>query len=332
MNFLKFFLSIAIFYVFIAKIEAQETKLFVISTYDYKEALAKDRNRPGKDSDKHPYDFLVATVDSKKNYTIEQVSGYHEGVLKTYKRRNTLLFVHGDGANMDELIPLMSQVPDLYNVNVILFAWPAQEIRGFFGIPNYNQAKKNASYVFDSFIHTINHIRNCDSVKQGNITLMFHSLGNLFARQYAHYIVNNINESVFFDNIILNAPAVISENHEIWTDALALKAKKNVFLNFNKNDRTLKATDFFIEHQDLLGKDIKTPYANNINYIDFSETLKAATSYNDSHTYFIDVVPYQNQKVKNYYHAIINGEIFNVNGDVVFCQDTLAPNIFEFKN
>ncbi len=314
----------------VCQLQAQKVDLFVVTTYDYKKAIQEDLNKPGQNTDKHPYSFLHVVVDSNKNYTIEELKDYHEGIVKTYKRRNTLLFVHGDGANFNELIPLMSQVPNLYNVNVILFAWPAQELKGFFGIPNYNQAKRNTSLVFNSFIHTVNHIRNCDSIGQGNVTLMFHSLGNLFAKQYAHYIVNNIEESKFFDNIVLNAPAVVSEGHELWADALTLKAKKNVYLNFNKNDRTLKATDFFIERQDLLGKDITSPYAQKIVYMDFSNTLKDATTYEDSHTYFLDIVPSTNEKVKNYYKTIVNGKTPEIK-EPVFTQDTVVSNMFLFK-
>ncbi len=306
---------------------SQSVDLFVVSTYNYREAMASDLNRPGPGSDKHPYSFLHVKVAPDKTFSIEEVGSYHEGIQRTYKRRNTLLFVHGDGANINELVPLMSQVPDLYDVNVILFAWPAQEIKGITGIRNYHKAKENAAFVFDSFVHTLRHIQNCDSIAQGNVTLMFHSLGNLFAKQYAHYIVNNLDECVLFDNIILNAPAVVCEDHELWADVLSLKVKKGVYLNFNRNDRILKSVDTFLEHQSLLGRDVTAPYARKITYTDFSDVLKDASSYNDSHTYFIDVIPARNPGVMSYYRAVINGFDPDLGNRNIFRRDPVVTGM-----
>ncbi len=307
--------------------QAQSHEMLVICTYDYKEAIKKQKNCPLKNR----FSYLYISVDSNKHYTIKEINSYQEGIARIYKDRNTLVFVHGDGSNIDDLVLRFGQLSALYDVNLILFAWPAQEIK-WNGIRNYKQSKKNVSTVFDAFTTTIHDIQNNNQLKQNNITIMFHSLGNLFAKNYAHYIINHLEEPAVFDNIVLNAPSAINGGHELWTDILAIKAKKGVYLNFNENDKMLKIADLFIEHKSLLGQNPELPLANHITYVNFSDILKNYTSYSESHTYFLGEIPSEKAIVKDYFNTILNGKNVDFTDSDSFKKNDLIPVGFDMLN
>src|SRR6056297_2503003 len=172
-----------------------------------------------------------------------------------------ILFVHGDGKSFKDAAVRGLKIQHIYDVNVIVFAWPSKMTNGT-GIKNVKNSKKNIETGINSFRDLLIMIQKYKKEHQwpgidNHISLFLHSLGNYYL-EYAvnNSLLKNIDDELF-DNLILNAAAVEQEGHVDWLSRLDIQ--KRIYVNSNKHDFTLNGLRLFSKAGKLLGERVKHP-------------------------------------------------------------------------
>lgn len=309
---MKKHVTIVLFVIAIAlQIQAQKpNKIAVVCVYDYKEAIVTGKNSsiPGC---QQPIYYLVGTADSIC-YEISERKNFSQMIKETCSSKNLLVYVHGDSYNIDGLLKAASILPDLYNTDILLFAWAAEE-RPTNVIRNYKLARENARQSTSRFAETMDSIKQFASKEGVNCVVLFHSLGNLFAKYHAHHLINNPSPNIGISNFIVNAACVYEEDHYIWLDVLANNVTNKVYVMRNEKDQILQSASTFIESEKLLGRTKITVPSKKAIYIDFTETLKGEANFQTSHSYFYQDIPHKIPTVKSLYNTIIHNEHLDLN-------------------
>ncbi|MBS4014423.1 MAG: alpha/beta hydrolase [Bacteroidetes bacterium] len=103
------------------------------------------------------------------------------------KQGNWLVFVHGDAKTFDEAVLSGCEIRSIYNVNVVVFAWPSKD-KIINGYKNFSTSKKNVEksiYHFNSLICFLKQLReeNTEFFENNGLSLFLHSLGNLYLQK-----------------------------------------------------------------------------------------------------------------------------------------------------
>lgn len=67
-----------------------------------------------------------------------------------------------------------------------------------------------------------------------------------------------------------------------------------------------------------LGEDPEMPFANNANYVSFTEAVGASLPPGPSHSYFFASVTEASDRIRTYYTTIINGNEVNFENEDMF--------------
>ena len=287
-------------------IYAQDTpKTVIVCTYNYK--------LPTKERviDESNVRYLISTYDKTSSITLLEKNDFSSTLEEAFSKKNILLFVHGDDFDIDKLAMRSTDISELYNVNTICFAWSSYKTSRN-SIKNYNISKKNVDLCFSHFLQLVDSLNNYVIKNNVKASVIFHSLGNIFAQKYASFLENNLDKYQPFTNVIINSACVLAKDHAFWIDILCRKTSNKVYITVNKNDKILKLASTFIEYKPLLGKNPGRNTSQNAYYIDFTNVLKNVS--NDkkmpsSHTYFISYPPRENSEIKNFYDKLFNSDL-----------------------
>ncbi|MDD4847178.1 MAG: DUF1460 domain-containing protein [Bacteroidales bacterium] len=292
-----------------------QRNIAVVCMYNYNDAL-----ETGLSSIDTVLHYLVAKCNRQGKYDIEEVPHFDTMMQKVKTDRNLLCFVHGFNSNIDEIIENSALFTAAYDVDLLVFAWPSYETKGKY-IRNYKQSRENVIYCIPNFSKTMSqvakYLRTNEDVRG---TLMFNSLGNLFAKKYAQYLINNVydkNDFPQFENVILNAPCIFERDHDIWSDMLNRMTAKHFYVTQNGNDGVLKAASIFIEGGPLLGQADIVTHSEKLKYIDFTEILKNSP-YKKAHGYYEERNLLEIPNTFTFYYLILNGYTPYFN-DTTFC-------------
>ena len=239
------------------------TKTVIVCTYNYKLP-------PQKRTTNDKIHYIVSTCYKTSVITLTEKKDFSSAMDEAFLPKNILLFVHGDGFDIEKLAFRAADFPELYNINTILFAWSSYK--------NYNNSKKNIDLDFPYFLQLVDSIKNYAMKNNVKASVIFHSLGNIFAQKYAFYLENNPDVQQPFTNIIINSACIPTKDHIFWVDVLCQKASNNVYITVNKNDKILKLASIFKERKQILGKNQGGKISENANYIDFTNDLKNVSS------------------------------------------------------
>jgi len=242
-------------------------------------------NRPFTKNDKNGVlfpneiaDYRIVTylevACSGNTWFVKQIQDLDAGLDSLPDDKDILLFVHGHGKDFLRSVPRAYKLKKRYDVNLILFDWPARN-RNF----NKSLARvRRCSGNFYNLLLDINDYKKKDDHKNQKISIIAHSLGNYFL---THMVVNGNNQylqEIFIDNLILFAPAIRSKEHG---EALSqLTFAKNKYVTINQNDRILRGAHSLTSGK-MLGNFLIQPYASNTEYIHFTPVA------GKEHTYFV---------------------------------------------
>lgn len=170
-------------------------------------------------------------------------------------------------ANLDRGLRLGS----FYKVNVLMLDYPSIHPNKK-TLGNYTFALTNAREAYKDFapvIDTIKRLRDNELMGKGSLSLFFHSMGNnVMSQLVKHDQLKNVNNEVWVDNIILNAPCVKQRKHSSWIEPINFA--RNIYVHYNPEDRTL-----FMAHlasfRKQLGEKVKAPLASKAIYINFNQ-------------------------------------------------------------
>src|SRR5690606_7495667 len=120
-----------------------------------------------------------------------------------------------------------------HNVNVIMLDYPSITTTKK-NLGNYLFAIKNArrNYIdYAPVLATIKTYKRSGKMGTGNITLFFHSMGNYLLRQTVKKKkLAPLNDVVWVDNLVLNAPCVPQTNHAKWLNRIAFA--ENIYVHY----------------------------------------------------------------------------------------------------
>lgn len=200
--------------------------------------------------------------------SLEQAIGYMPN-----KNNDWIIYVEGMGKLFTSGLERGMVVNGQYDVNVLLLDYPSITTTKK-RLGNYYFALNKAKNCYRDFmpvLDTVKMLRSQKKLGSGHLTLFMHSMGNNMLRE----IVRNdrlqqLNDRVWVDNIILNAPCVPQKEHAEWLDEVQFGDR--VYVNYNPRDYTLGgATLLSLKNQ--LGMKIKKPISRQVTYINFGKLV-----------------------------------------------------------
>ncbi len=188
-------------------------------------------------------------------------------------QRNSDWVVYAEGmgkiftTDIDRGIAMSNQ----YGVNVLMLDYPS--IRSDYkALRNYLFVLRNARSAYTDFapvLDSFRKLRTEGSAGSGRLTLFFHSMGNHIIRRIAQTrLVKHFNDTVWVDNLVLNAPCVASVGSTEWIDRI--RFARRVYVHYNPHDATLKWPRLLSLHA-ILGERPELPLSRRAAYISFNQ-------------------------------------------------------------
>jgi hypothetical protein len=225
------------------------------------------------------------------------------------KNRDWVVYTEGMGKFFTSDIDRGMNLSAQYGVNVILLDYPsvtASKKR----LGNYFFAMHNAKIAYKDFmpvLDTIKLLLQQRMIGNAGINLFFHSMGNIVMRQLIRNgRLNEINENVWVNNLILNAPCVPQAGHKRWVDRI--RFAKHIYIHYNPDDFVLGGA-YLLSKKQQLGMKVRRPISNNATYINFS-TLAGKGHSNFLNLYGREGVP---ETSISHYRVLFHGDTVNIN-------------------
>ncbi len=261
--------------------------------------------------------FCVSFSDSVLTVVPTTIKDY----IKThdYPDADYVLFVHGDGKTFLHSAVRGLDIQNTYGVQVIVFAWPSRRDDGAI-VSNFTTSLDNlkiSAKHFSALVDTMDVIKTnylADN-RNAKVTLFLHSLGNEYLPQF-------VSDSGYmkshqpYDNIIVNAAAVNSKDHNVWVQKLNIQ--KNIYINSNAKDVNLNGLRIISAYGYLLGELLVEPVANNAVYVNFTEAIGFKLPPGRSHTYYIGEHVAESPNVRSYYNDLFHGLQPNLENNSLF--------------
>lgn len=242
-----------------------------------------------------------------------------------------LLFIHGDSKTYEQAVMRGFDIQHLHDINVIVFSWPTKD-PDLNGIKNFKNSKHHVSESMDHFSTLIGLMetfknRNSAFADTSKLSILFHSLGNLFMENYSKERQNDQYPEIIFDHVILNSAAVNQKNHKSWVEQINFQER--LFINSNKSDFNLKGVRIFTKDGKQLGEKVEPPLAQNAIYVDFSKAVGFRTPTGTTHTFFIGAVTNESKNIHKFYRDLFHGDLINFSDTTIFDQrkDSLGFDI-----
>ena len=265
--------------IFWAKLKLEKT-LAVKNTNDIDTAIVVASNRAQRTDDSLRFMSEEADTLGVRYFFVYAYNGkWHVLPVSNLKKaisympkqnRDWVVYTEGMGKiftnDIDRAIALSGQ----YNVNVLLLDYPS--IRSNLKrIPNYKFAIRHARAAYKDFVpvfDTVKQLRTAHAMGNGKLNLFFHSMGNNVMRKTViSKQVVLLNDKVWIDNLILNAPCVPERRHKKWVDQLTFA--KHIYIHYNPRDHTLQGAHL-LSFKKQLGEKVKKPISKIATYINFN--------------------------------------------------------------
>ena len=216
--------------------------------------------------------------------------------------KDCVFFINGYNLTFIETLEQADDIQSRYDVEMVLFSWPANP-GGFIGLdyPRSQAIASNSVIALDRTFDRLGrlvrehiHYRcNC------SFNLLIHSLGNYLFKHFVRSPVFS-GETRFFDNIVLNAPDVDSSSHAEWVNKL--RYSRRIYVTINERDQILDASD--IINQDRLGNTARNLNADRTVYVDFTDGDRVGKN----HAHFTDSAK-DNATVHSFFDLALHGSL-----------------------
>ncbi len=213
--------------------------------------------------------FFVYALEGK--WHVLPVAGLKKAIsYMPHPNRDWVVYTEGMGKIFTTGIDRGMRMTTQYDVNVILLDYPSirtdrKRTRNYyFAIRHARSAYKDFVPVLD----TIKWLRTKKEMGNGHLSLFFHSMGNIVAyKTVVSKQINRLNNTVWVDNIILNAPCVPTKGHVEWVDKLNFA--KRIYIHYNPRDYTLQGAHL-MSLKKQLGERVEHPISKKAVYINFN--------------------------------------------------------------
>ena len=262
------------------------------------------RSAPATDQ-KHHY-FMAQPGEEQWIYA--PCPSLNELLSDKLEYRDLLVFVHGDGKTLQSATERAMEIQDLYQVNVLVYAWPSRDME-LGAIKNFKTSYQNVetttSMMFDFLTSLETVIRENDKLDDQKVTLFYHSLGNYYLEKLVEDGYTNLLADSFANNLIVNAAAVEQQGHHIWLEQIHFAER--IIVNSNDDDISLSGLRVLTRLGRQLGESAEQPLASNAIYLDFTEVV-GFQGMGPSHSYYFAEKIMKIKEVKDYYMTIFHGE------------------------
>lgn len=266
--------------------------------------------------------FVKAKVDSCYNF-INKLLTYENFMLEISESPSDwLVFIHGDSKTYKQSVKRGFDIQNTHKINVIVFSWPS-EIPSLSAIKNLKNSQQNVLKSHDNFIDILVIMKefrksNNSFNQDKKLSLLSHSLGNLYLEQLISNSAYNLKNEYLFDNIIMNSAAVKEKHHINWVEKLNIQ--KRIYIASNKSDFTLKGKHLFTKGGNQLGEKIKRNKACNAEYISFSKAVGFRFPIGTTHTYFIGSITEKSKNIHYFYSQIFHGSDIDLSSEPIFIK------------
>lgn len=251
------------------------------------------------------------------------------------KKGNWLYFVHGAGKNFEKAVWSGFDIQHFQQVNVVVYSWPASnpDLKALQDLKNSLTTMQLSTQHFKESLLMMQTYRNMlqKTHDTTHLSLLLHSMGNMFLEQMTNRKELNGLQNNIFDNIVVNAAAVNEANHKEWMEKLNMQ--KRIYVISNEGDVILKGLRFMTKQSMQLGEKVLSKRAKNATYVDFDLAVGLRMPPGVSHTYFMAASAENDPRIRNFFHLIFNGyeaefndsKLFKLNDDG-FGYHFLAPD------
>lgn len=247
------------------------------------------------------YYFVYA---SNGKWHVLQTKNLEQAVSFTpNKDKDWVVYTEGMGKIFPSELNRGMMMSSQYDVNVIMLDYPSiTTTKGMLG--NYYFAIGNARDAYkyhQPSLVSIKALKSAGALGSGKLSLFFHSMGNYLLREIVkHKELKPLNNTVWVDNIILNAACVDADDHSDWLRKVFFS--KNIYVHYNTEDRVLKGASL-AAFETQLGKDPGTPLVAKAKYFNFNGLV------GEGHSYFLSLHGRKpvREDVKAHYNAVLHG-------------------------
>lgn len=201
-----------------------------------------------------------------------------------------------------------------YKVNVILLDYPSiSSTKRSLG--NYFFAMKNARTNYKDFSPAMEHIkklRDEHKMGSGKISLFYHSMGNNLQRDMVlHHKLGTLNNEVWVDNLILNAPCVPRRGTGKWLNEIHYA--RHIYVHYNTHDYTLGGA-YLVSKRLQLGQRPLRKTCKDVIYINFNMLCDR------DHSNFLSIPGRAPAKVEanRHYSALLHGADVNLQDERLY--------------
>lgn len=220
------------------------------------------------------------------------------------RNRDWVIYTEGMGKVFTTDLNRAFSMAQLYGVNVLLLDYPSiRSDRG--SLRNFYFARASAKQAACDFLPVLDSFRRLRSeglTGNGRLTLFFHSLGNQVMRELAlGKGLACLNDGVWADNLVLNAPCVPRRHAAEWIDRIGFA--RRIFIHYNPHDATLKWARIAGFHG-ILGERPKRPLSRRAQYVNFNLLCDGG------HSNFLSLhgrAPAKPEAI-DYYRVVLHGE------------------------
>lgn len=250
--------------------------------------------------------FFLQRREGKWN--VYQAPSLQEAMELLPEKRDIVVYAEGMGkiftSNVERALLMRSQ----YHVNVVMFDYSSINST-YKASKNFSFARRNARLSaahYFQLLKTLQQARKSDEywVQHVKISTFYHSMGNIIMRELMkHQPYQELNETPFIDNLVLNAACVPARGHKEWVENI--KFAKKVYIHYSRTDWQLKGAHV-LTMATQLGEKVGPvrSRATNATYVNFHEQGEW------QHSYFLNF-PYNDYRMtdamKEYFSRLFTG-------------------------
>lgn len=197
------------------------------------------------------------------------------------EKRDIVVYTEGMGkiftTNVERALLMRLQ----YHVNVIMFDYASINTT-YRPARNFNFARSNARMSAPHYFRLLTTIQQArqnkeDWIDQIKVTTFCHSMGNIILMEMMKsQPFEQLNDSPFLDNVVINAACVPSKRHHQWVENIRFANK--VYIHYNRSDWQLKGAHLLTFRRQL-GEKLTRSLAKNASYINFHDQVGRQHSY-----------------------------------------------------
>lgn len=265
-------------------------------------------------------DFMIANEAENNSLMIARTDSVQFISEMSDLNGDWVVFVHGDAKTLDQSVKRGIAIQEEYDINVLIFSWPSKD-PSLGGVRNFKRSRSHVGESLGHFMQMLDFVQAFKDVNSSfqndqKISLLFHSLGNLYMESMVENDLQLGLQDDLFDNLILNAAAVNEERHNEWVEKLDIQDR--IYITSNKHDFNLKGLRIFTSDGKQLGEVTQETLASNAHYVHFDKSIGFRIKTGQSHTYFVGEIPKTNPKIKSFYSTLFHGEEANFSDSEVF--------------